>query len=1310
MLICALSKEPMRATAVRFALILVGVLALMNTEGLAQTVISVGSSPRMSSVKRLGVNLGGQDFYDSQQLMRNIMFRNPGFEGERWQSIVHCAIVTPVTCTDDDVYATWPANFFNAANNATAEFIVGGAAGVTVGVTTNLPAVPLVGAGITLTFAKPPAGLRAGDYAVVRMTVPGNAAAGWWPYLQGGATIATEFLDLSPNTPGVQALRLTATGSNQFAVLHGYTDTSSQPFIQMKGGYTLTFRAKGTGGTNQVTLGVGRNQPGGKSIHFFNQTVTLAPTWNDYSYYFQASNDTGIGGSVDLSFLLQSSAMLIDDVALTADAAPNNPTAYRDEVVSTLQALNPGILRYMDSGTNFGSSLDNMLASPFARVRSGFSAWSTESDDISMGLHDFLVLCQTIGAEPWYTMQAGMTTQEMSNLMDYLGGSTSTVYGAKRAALGQVQPWTSVFPTIHLEFGNETWNNSFAGENYTTAAGYGSRASAMFAVARASPSYSSKSFDLVINGWAAIPYWSQGVISASANYDTIDAAPYLFNTFNDASSTENIFGPMFAQPESWDSLSTGVMNQQAQLAAAANPPAKLAVYETNLSTTSGSATQSQINQTVPTLGAGLAATEHMLLMMRDLGINSQSAFSLGGYQFNFNGTKTSSAATTPLWGLVVDMGVTNRVRPSFLAQQLANSAILPTLLTTSQSGANPTWNQPLSTNDNISLAGAHYIQSFAFTDGTQNNLILFNLHRTQPLTVTFSGANAPLGSANITTLTASSITAGNEQSTNVSTSTSSRTLQPGATVTLAPFSMTVINTPAPAAPTITSITASCAAASLSGAASTPCSATVTGTGSFSSGVSWQVNRGSISSTGVYTAPASNPTGSVATITATSTQDTNQTASTTINLVPSGVSSVSLSCAATSVLQGATTACSATVQGVGSFSSAINWSTTAGTIDAKGNLTAPATGTSLIVTATSQQDPTKSASLTITLLPSSTITSVAITCGVTSLSPSASTSCAASVAGTGNFSSGVVWSISAGSITQSGVVTAPASGSSITVQAVSQQDPTKIGYATIALTSTNTITGVSLVCNTNILGYYAKTTCAATVTGTGSFSPAVTWSTSAGTISQSGIITAPGSGSSLTVRATSQQDVTKSGTKAITLTSSSIKSVSVLCQASSLAYGATTNCAATVAGSGSFSKAVTWSTSAGTIDAYGNLTAPSSGSSITVQAVSQQDSSRSGSQSLTLFSSGPVQLSVPTIVKTATTATISWRTNVPTRSGVDYGTTNSYGATTAFVNTPTTTPSFTLTGLKPNTLYYILIWSINPLNNNSATAAYTFTTP
>ena len=73
------------------------------------TTITIGPEVRHTGAKRLGINLGGQSFYDSGQMLRNLTFRNPGFEGETWQSILHCKSVSLNTCTDENQYAVWPA-------------------------------------------------------------------------------------------------------------------------------------------------------------------------------------------------------------------------------------------------------------------------------------------------------------------------------------------------------------------------------------------------------------------------------------------------------------------------------------------------------------------------------------------------------------------------------------------------------------------------------------------------------------------------------------------------------------------------------------------------------------------------------------------------------------------------------------------------------------------------------------------------------------------------------------------------------------------------------------------------------------------------------------------------------------------------------------------------------------------------------------------------------------------------------------------------------------------------------------------------
>src|ERR1700680_5279322 len=66
------------------------------------TNIAIGSSVIQPSVKRFGINLGGTNYYDSSQMMKNLVFRNHGFEGEIYQSIIRCASGTVTTCTDDD--------------------------------------------------------------------------------------------------------------------------------------------------------------------------------------------------------------------------------------------------------------------------------------------------------------------------------------------------------------------------------------------------------------------------------------------------------------------------------------------------------------------------------------------------------------------------------------------------------------------------------------------------------------------------------------------------------------------------------------------------------------------------------------------------------------------------------------------------------------------------------------------------------------------------------------------------------------------------------------------------------------------------------------------------------------------------------------------------------------------------------------------------------------------------------------------------------------------------------------------------------
>ena len=248
------------------------------------TTIHIDPQPLHINVKRLGINLSGQTFYDSGQLLRNLTFRNPGFEGETWQSILHCKLVTPNTCTDENQYAQWPRDFLSGAQY---EIISGAGTNTRGTVRTSLPAVN--NQGVTLELSDSPKGLAAGDFLLIRIAKPGGAEAGWWKDLKGGATLSSESQDLSPNTPGRQALRIDARASGAVATVSSFFDSfAGRSFVQLRGRYTLSFRAKALTGASSVIVDLQRLDTTHGLHSFFHREVPLTSGWHDYTFTFEA--------------------------------------------------------------------------------------------------------------------------------------------------------------------------------------------------------------------------------------------------------------------------------------------------------------------------------------------------------------------------------------------------------------------------------------------------------------------------------------------------------------------------------------------------------------------------------------------------------------------------------------------------------------------------------------------------------------------------------------------------------------------------------------------------------------------------------------------------------------------------------------------------------------------------------------------------------------------------------------------------------------------------------------------------------------
>ncbi len=777
--------------------------------GGADTVIEVSDTVVRPQVQRFGIGLAQHNYYDSNQMMKELLFRNPGFEGQLFQSVVRLGPGgTADSVIEDQAFTQWPSGFWAGASYAIiwssgnakgrAGLISNSLAPFRTG-TPNDPSGSPQGTTYQFTDSDPLHVPQEGDYMVLRKAENGGSGGGaayssWQVGASGGGVVATELADLPPGTLGQQCLRLEALTTGQQAGVTGQFDTLSG-FIRLQGQFRLAFRAKGIGGANRLLISVRR----GNLTPYLQQTVQLNTEWTDYAIPFpQIINEPEtVSGTVSVQVQASGqSAALVDDVSLRqTDGSALNPTEFRDAVVETLQGLRPGILRYVNWQAE-GDSLANSLAPVFGRRRSGYSSYSTIENNMMPGLHEFLALCEHLGADPWYSMPVPLSTQEAAQLMEYLGGEVSTPFGAIRSARGHPLPWTDVFARIYLEFGNENWNNSaFRGAAITQPVPCGNRASEIFGVLKSSPYYRPEQVRCILGGQTGNANLNTQLHNASSLHDRFTLAPYMASRVDNFANNEELFGPLFAEPEWWSfhpSPTSGLMRLTLNNLQASPRPVPLCIYEVNLHTTQGAINQATLDTFTSSIGAAVAVADHMLVMLKELDCREQVFFSLAGHRYTL-----ADGRTAPLWGSVLDMGKTNRRRPQYFAMQLLNSGLAGDLLSTTHSGENPTWS--VNNLNRVTYAGAHALQSFAFRDGARRALFLFNLHRTSPLEVRFAGPNAPSGSISLRRLTSANLTDNNEASEAVTPTTQQlSSFDPASPLSLPPFSMSLVEwTPAP---------------------------------------------------------------------------------------------------------------------------------------------------------------------------------------------------------------------------------------------------------------------------------------------------------------------------------------------------------------------------------------------------------------------------------------------------------------------------------------------------------------------------------
>ena len=562
--------------------------------------------------------------------------------------------------------------------------------------------------------------------------------------------------DVHPGAFGCAALNLK--GADEKA--HYRFSTHYQRYGETNGQWHVRFWAKAKTGEPKLTV----------STYRYGESKELSPAaeWNQYEQTIlvdKVPEPTGPDRSDHLLFTFEAEGgdVLIDDVEIWMEG-DTNPTAFRDDCVAMLRTYGPGCIRYIQMG---GSTLENVLAPPLAR-----HAFSSQRGDKvgpyerhsrhPYSLHEMYVLCEHLGCDPWYTLPGTLSQDEMKRFMEYLGAPPGAGYGKRRAELGHPKPWTGVFRTIHVEFGNEAWNNAgpyqcggFNGRDYW---------SDLIATGKASPHYRP---NVVFHaaGQAANAWLNGGIFERVPNADRFGVAPYIIQSISKQEmevlgTDAQLFRWAFAWPIHRSRDEKGAMRLNWELSKKHGP--ELSIYEVNHHITHGDGPLEPRNTIVTSIGGGLNVLGNMLLMLKRHHLRTQALFSLVQHSYN-----ARDIGPVRLWGTALCMRKGHeRYRPTFLACAMANKVMGGNLVETVHAGAEPTF-----TGEGL-FRGRGQIEtygplpvlwSYAFAEGRRRGLVLLNIDtsRAHPVAVAFEGTVRGR-KATRWLLTAPRITANNE--------------------------------------------------------------------------------------------------------------------------------------------------------------------------------------------------------------------------------------------------------------------------------------------------------------------------------------------------------------------------------------------------------------------------------------------------------------------------------------------------------------------------------------------------------------------
>ena len=294
-----------------------------------------------------------------------------------------------------------------------------------------------------------------------------------WSLLQADGSVATMALDPKEplNATLGTSLRLTvtqaSTGHAAAIANEGYWGIPVRPDTR----YRASFYAKAAPGfTGPVTVSIQSDD--GRTI-FATKTVSgLTPAWTQYEVTLPTGKVSPTAKARYVLAVDRPGTIWFSLVSVFPPTFDDQPNGFRPDIMQMMADMKPKFLRFPGGNYLEGDQIADRFEwkktiGPLTDRPGHLAPWGYRSSD-GLGLHEFLLWCDALNAQPVLAVYAGYSlkgahvnpgpdlepyVQDALDEIEYVTGPATSRWGSLRARAGHPAPFTLTY----VEVGNEDW-------------------------------------------------------------------------------------------------------------------------------------------------------------------------------------------------------------------------------------------------------------------------------------------------------------------------------------------------------------------------------------------------------------------------------------------------------------------------------------------------------------------------------------------------------------------------------------------------------------------------------------------------------------------------------------------------------------------------------------------------------------------------------------------------------------------------------------------------------------------------------------